>query len=384
MEDLKILILDSDTSYRNNLKSVLDDEFNVETSGCSESAINLVSATSYHIILLDISLANKSDFKLVSQLKLQSQDLLPILFMTSTEYDAESVIACFEAGASSYIKKTCDTTELKYKLRSIKSYITEINATKAQSDELESIVSITMHQANSYGWALDLITSVIQCSDFETLAQKIAASFQGIGIQTCIEISTPKKSLFYDSSTHVASPIVVEMFELLRNKGRIYSFNQRTIFNDKYISILVKNMPTDETLSSIYIDSFAKLIPALTSRIQNMLDKHKIIETRTQLVEILTQLEPAIIQVQQEKQQLLDRMIAEVGVSFHTLDFNDVQEAFIAHILQEQLLKQGQIDMTIHSIISRIENVMDSLPNLSNENEVPAQIVEVNSNIELF
>ena len=36
------------------------------------------------------------------------------------------------------------------------------------------------------------------------------------------------------------------------------------------------------------------------------------------------------------------------------------------------------------SLISRIENVMDSLPNLSNENEVPAQIVEVDSNIELF
>ncbi|KMT66164.1 response regulator transcription factor [Catenovulum maritimum] len=384
MDDLKILILDSDTSYRNNLKSVLDDEFNVETSGCSESAINLVSATSYHIILLDISLANKSDFKLVSQLKLQSQDLLPILFMTSTEYDAESVISCFEAGASSYIKKTCDTTELKYKLRSIKSYITEINATKAQSDELESIVSITMHQANSYGWALDLITSVIQCRDFETLAKKIAASFQSIGIQTCIEISTPNDSLFYDSSTKIASPIIIEMFELLRNKGRIYSFNQRTIFNDKYISILVKNMPNDETLSSIYIDSFAKLIPALTSRIQNMLDKHKIVETRTQLVDILTQLEPAIIQVQQEKQQLLDKMIAEVGVSFHTLDFNDAQEAFIAHILQEQLLKQGQIDMTIHSIISKIEKVMNGLPNISIENEETAQTVEVDNSVELF
>jgi len=40
----------------------------------------------------------------------------------------------------------------------------------------------------------------------------------------------------------------VELFDVLKNRGRLYNFGPRMIINDSHVSVLIKNMPLDDEI----------------------------------------------------------------------------------------------------------------------------------------
>ena len=153
------------------------------------------------------------------------------------------------------------------------------------------------------------------------------------------------------------TPIVIELFDLLKNKGRIYSFEPRMMVNYKRLSFLIMNMPysDDEKLGRLrdhlcFIASSAEqCLSAIIT--QNKLTKQKealqqvVALTRTKFQELVTVLNQAC----SENESI----------------FKDLQLRFEQHIpsmgLEEdqELYIYRELDATIQKSIARADNVND-------------------------
>ena len=129
-----------------------------------------------------------------------------------------------------------------------------------------------------------------------------------------------------------------KVFQLLHDKGRIFHFGKRTIFNESNASLLVKNMPTEGTMSyDATIDLFAKLVPALGSRFDALLNIQTMLSSREQLNDTIEAVKQTIELMERERKDNLEEIAAIIGVSFHELEMTETQESFFLDLIEKKL-----------------------------------------------
>lgn len=138
---LKILIVDDHALFRTGLKRILTDEF--ENAAVSEVAdtkqlLKEIQNGAWDIVLLDISLPNRSGLDVLKEIKTLCPDL-PVLIV-SMHAEEQFAKRAFRAGASGYITKERATEELIVAIKKVLikgRYVSESLA-EAFADEIAS------------------------------------------------------------------------------------------------------------------------------------------------------------------------------------------------------------------------------------------------------
>lgn len=103
---MKILIADDHPVVRRGLKQILADEYKVLTVGEAQNAqeaLRLIGAQNWDIVVLDISMPDKSGLDVLKELK-QLRPKLPVLILTSYP-EEQYAIRVLKAGAQGYMTK---------------------------------------------------------------------------------------------------------------------------------------------------------------------------------------------------------------------------------------------------------------------------------------
>lgn len=112
----RILIIEDDTTIRNNLKDILSEEgYSVTGAGLAYSAREKLKKHDYNIILLDLRLPDTSGNELIKELK-QNYKEIPIIVFTGYA-SLESAIFAMNTGAFAYLQKPLNIDELKITLK---------------------------------------------------------------------------------------------------------------------------------------------------------------------------------------------------------------------------------------------------------------------------
>jgi len=113
----KILIVEDDKNIVKNLTEFLSGEgFSVTTAGGQQKALELVSESTFDLVLLDISLPDGNGFAVCSAIKSSSKT--PVIFLTASG-DEYSTVTGFELGADDYIAKPFRPRELVSRIKNI-------------------------------------------------------------------------------------------------------------------------------------------------------------------------------------------------------------------------------------------------------------------------
>ena len=110
---IKILICNTYTLFREGIKAIFRGQGAIEVVGEADSAskaIDMVKQLAPDVLLMDVVLSDASGFEAIRRVK-EANPAIKVLVLTM--YDDEKLISrCLEAGASGYVLRDAEPTQL--------------------------------------------------------------------------------------------------------------------------------------------------------------------------------------------------------------------------------------------------------------------------------
>jgi len=130
---IKVIIVDDHPVVRRGLKQIIEDEPDMQVAGEAKNAgecFSLVRKTDCTLVLLDITLPDKSGFDVLKQLKYEHPNL-PVLIL-SVHPEDQYGLRLINAGASGYLMKEGAPDELVKAIRKVNAGGKYVSASLAE------------------------------------------------------------------------------------------------------------------------------------------------------------------------------------------------------------------------------------------------------------
>jgi DNA-binding NarL/FixJ family response regulator len=130
---IKVIIVDDHPVVRRGLRQIIEDEPDMEVAGEAKNAgecFSLVRKTDCTLVLLDITLPDRSGFDVLKQLKYEHPNL-PILILSAHSEDQYG-LRFIKAGASGYLMKEGAPEELVKAIRKVNAGGKYVSASLAE------------------------------------------------------------------------------------------------------------------------------------------------------------------------------------------------------------------------------------------------------------
>jgi DNA-binding response OmpR family regulator len=112
----RILVIDDEARILNFVGRALRAEgFSVDAASDGDSAIELASASSYDLVVLDLAMPGRSGFEVLEEI-VARRPRQPVLVLSALG-DVDSKVACFNLGADDYLTKPFSLDELLARVR---------------------------------------------------------------------------------------------------------------------------------------------------------------------------------------------------------------------------------------------------------------------------
>ena len=113
----RILVVEDDKHTSRLNRSILEDEgYSVACAGSGEEALNMLTATTPSLVLLDVILPEMDGFDTYE--KIREQSSVPIIFVSTEDRD-EDMVRGLDMGADDYIAKPFSTSELAARVKAV-------------------------------------------------------------------------------------------------------------------------------------------------------------------------------------------------------------------------------------------------------------------------
>jgi len=251
-----------------------------------------------------------------------NSDSLSVIFLSSMT-DISERLAGYEAGGDDYIGKPFDHKELLTKVDLALENITKLHGLKKSSNDAMSMAMTAMSQASDIGNILRFYQDSFVITTIEKLAELLSESIQIFGVNVILYFDVNGEDYYY-SSTGVIKPLEQSAIENLRDKGRIYSFSKRTIFNYGVVSVLVIDMPIENEVKYGELkDNIAILVEGAEARTNALLieldraqQQHENIKILKATKISLAALEKQQAETQKDHQALMADLVTDIQDSF--------------------------------------------------------------------
>jgi two-component system invasion response regulator UvrY len=130
---IRVIIVDDHPVVRRGLKQIIEDEPDMQVAGEAKDAgecFSLVRTTDCTVVLLDITLPDRSGFDVLKQLKYELPGL-PVLIL-SIHPEEQYAVRFIKAGASGYLMKEGATDELVKAIRKVNAGGKYVSASLAE------------------------------------------------------------------------------------------------------------------------------------------------------------------------------------------------------------------------------------------------------------
>ncbi len=181
---VRVLIADDHAIVREGLKQILADTTNIVVEGEAEnglSAVQLVRGCDSHVLLLDISMPDRSGIEVLKQIRKEKPALA--VLMLSMHREDQYAVRALKAGASGYLNKQSAPAELVNAIRQVASGRKYISPELAQqlanqvSDDRDEVLHESLSDREFQ--TLTMIASGMAVSD---IAAELALSVKTVSM----------------------------------------------------------------------------------------------------------------------------------------------------------------------------------------------------------
>ncbi|PRC91288.1 response regulator [Solimicrobium silvestre] len=149
---IEVIIADDHAIVREGLKQILADTKDIIVRGeaeCGLTTIKMCREHEFDVLLLDISMPDKSGIEVLKQIKKEHPNIAVV--MLSMHPEDQYAIRSLKAGASGYLNKQSAPKELVTAIRQVASGLKYINASVAQelANHIDEEHQVTLHETLS-------------------------------------------------------------------------------------------------------------------------------------------------------------------------------------------------------------------------------------------
>jgi len=279
-----ILIVDDMADNRLLLDALLSDKYTIQLAESGQQCLDMVSEKKPDLTLLDLVMPVMDGFEVCEKLKdnYDTQNI-PVIFITSSTCDDEKLKA-YELGADDFINKPFNHDELTAKISKTLSGVASINEAKELANAAQQAALIAMTNSSELGMIIKFMESAGESESFEELAAQLDEVTQGFGLVCCFHFEFDDYSLNIGNGC-VDGSLEARMIAEARKVGGIIGHGKRMFFNQKYVSMLVKNMPVDDDdKCGRYKDNLAVLLSSANGIAKTLGVEQSMMQQRRQLI----------------------------------------------------------------------------------------------------
>lgn len=351
----KILAVDDEPFNLEIIEEILEDfDLELKTAASGPECLEVVEEFAPQVILLDVSMPQMNGYEVCKKLKANPNTANIIVMFVSARGTVEERMEGYSVGAEDYIVKPFGHDELRSKLKNLNNVLIEKESLEQQVEDATSTAFNAMANSSEMGQIVNYIENIGMINSTEALGNALVNCLNSFSLQSNVEFRGVGKPQHF--ALHGAcSPIVVELFDMLKSKGRLHEFSHRILVNYDLISLLILNMPDHDPDKHGRIRDHVCFIVSVTEQ---------------QLKAIITR------QALEQQQQKLNNVVSTIHSKFHglinLLNENRVNNEAVFKQLQEELESRiptmgldddqesfiyKKVDQTIQKSVAREESV---------------------------
>lgn len=272
MERLKILVLDDEKVFREEIREFLEnDGFSVLLSAKPSEAFTVLSENEIDILILDLRLPEMDGLEVLKRVKVQYPEIEVI--MITGHGDMDAVIQAMRHGAVEFFPKPFRLLDMRAAIQRTKRFITlnsefkEINQTYSliSKELLESVGNEILGKTPAINQVVDLMSKVAKADNTSVLITGESGTGKELVARGIHYLSERKKSYFYAVNCSAVPESLFESEFFGHKKGSFTGANE-----DKAGWFEIAHGGT------LFLDEVVEMQPAMQSKLLRVLEERKI------------------------------------------------------------------------------------------------------------
>jgi CheY-like chemotaxis protein len=330
----------------------LDFELQVATSG--PECLAMVEGYMPQVILLDVSMPQMNGYEVCKALKANPNTAHIIVMFVSARGTVEERMEGYSVGAEDYIVKPFGHDELKSKLKNLNQVLIEKQSLEKQVEDATSTAFNAMANSSEMGQIVNYIENIGFINNPQDLGKALIDCLQTFDLQSNVEFRHGD-TIEHFALSGVCSPIVIELFDMLKNKGRLHEFSHRILVNYEMISLLILNMPDHDPDKHGRIRDHVCFIVSVTEQQLRAIMTKQMLESQQQKLNDVAStvhskfhgLIGLLNENRESNEKVFKQLQEDLEVRIPTMGLDEDQEVFI----------YKKVDETIQNSIAREESV---------------------------
>lgn len=324
-----------------------------------------------HVVVIDSDSFDKHALANASLLRSEHRNQQQAWIFLQGECENESLENCYKEGFDNAVKRHHYNEIFHAILRSEVLY--EQRRIAQQELLLAQDTARTALMNNSeLGSLIQLLTDIIKVKNPSSLAYALIHWFKQHGLSICLQVRGQKKRYEF-SSNDIIRPIESELLTKGEYGDRIAKIGKRYLFNEKHLSILVKNMPIeDEEYTGRLNDHIATICHSCESAIDQVLEEMQKEKTTQQTSTIpVGKIKSSVSEINQEVfdyimkvRGRLGKLMKVMSSDIDCMDLNEEQRQTLTTIIDEYSSNIEEIDdmnIDIETKLTKIEQNIQSV-----------------------
>jgi CheY-like chemotaxis protein len=248
----------------------------------------VLESFSPQVVLLDVSMPGMDGYEVCRKIKANPATKDIVVMFVSARGSVEERMEGYAVGAEDYIVKPFAHGELKSKLSNLGQILLEKESLEQQIEDATSTAFSAMATSSEMGQIVNYIEQIGQIDDVSELAQALISCLSSFGLNCNMELRIGDERLHF-ASAGLCSPIVLELFEILKSKGRLHEFQNRILVNYENLSLLILNMPEDDEEKHGRIrDHICFIVSVTEQQLLSILTKKELEDQQRNLAEVIS------------------------------------------------------------------------------------------------
>lgn len=354
-----VLIVDDSAIDISFLVSGLADNFAIIVASNGLMALELAQERQPDVILMDVSMPELDGYDCCRQLKqLESTQHIEVIFV-SAHNTVEEKIKGYDAGGSDYVVKPVIPDELQQKVHVAVEH-------KRQREQYIRSASLTgnpsigkMTTADEQRVLIEFLKAGSRTESASELSEYLLKAIERLGLAACCYINFSKGDIIQASKR--TTPLETDLLAQIIGSKRVLEDDQHLMIACDQVAVLIREIPTDK-------EAAIQLRSHLETLIQEAVHFLKMIENRTQLAALMSDMQNSIMAFHQEQeriekqsQDLFDTLLSDIHTAFDNWGLMESQEKQLLSLIHQSMTNMQQCyesgtnkDETLRPVLDRL------------------------------
>lgn len=248
--------------------AILESDFEVHCFSNYDSVASDLQQADFQAVLVDLRGNKNQGFTLCERIHEDDATRdLPVLFIDDSE-DLQDKLRCFEVGGDDYLMHGILREE--FIARIMKCIFNKIanDQLKSRVRQANAMAMAAMANTSDLGITLRFMIDTASCDNLDQLGQLFFQAARSYGLSCSLQMRS-EFGVKNMEENGMAKELESNLLWQMKDAGRYYDFGRRTVMNYGLVSVLVKNMPVeDSTRYGVLKDNTFPLLQGLDAHIR--------------------------------------------------------------------------------------------------------------------